>query len=126
MSHNGEINTLRGNSNWMAAREGVVQSELFGDSIDSLFPVVEPETSDSGAFDNVLEFLLMTGCVAGLGDDPGGLAEARADGARKARVLRVPLGEDGTVDGPASIAFTDGVTSVRCSTATACARAGIT
>ena len=60
MSHNGEINTLRGNVNWMKAREGVAQSELFGDSLQDAFPVVEPDVSDSGAFDNVLEFLLMT------------------------------------------------------------------
>ena len=61
MSHNGEINTLRGNINWMSAREGVVKSDLFDESIERLFPVVEPDVSDSGAFDNVLEFLLMTG-----------------------------------------------------------------
>ena len=61
MSHNGEINTLRGNVNWMKAREGVAQSELFGDSLQNIFPVVESDVSDSGAFDNVLEFLLMTG-----------------------------------------------------------------
>ncbi|HEY5622531.1 MAG TPA: glutamate synthase central domain-containing protein, partial [Gammaproteobacteria bacterium] len=61
MSHNGEINTLRGNVNWMTAREGVAETELFGDSLANVFPVVEPDVSDSGAFDNVLEFLLMTG-----------------------------------------------------------------
>ncbi|MBH98577.1 MAG: glutamate synthase large subunit, partial [Rhodospirillaceae bacterium] len=61
MSHNGEINTLRGNVNWMTAREGVFQSKLFGESIKGLFPVVEPDCSDSGVFDNALEFLLMTG-----------------------------------------------------------------
>ena len=61
MSHNGEINTLRGNVNWMTAREGVAQSDLFGESIEGLFPVVEPDCSDSGVFDNALEFLLMTG-----------------------------------------------------------------
>ncbi len=61
MSHNGEINTLRGNVNWMTARQGVVQSDLFGESIEGLFPVVEPDCSDSGVFDNALEFLLMTG-----------------------------------------------------------------
>ena len=59
--HNGEINTLRGNSNWMHAREGVVKSDLYGDDLDSIFPVVEPDCSDSGNFDNVLEFLIMTG-----------------------------------------------------------------
>jgi glutamate synthase (NADPH) large chain len=61
MSHNGEINTLRGNANWMRARRGNASSPLFGDQISKLFPVVEPHCSDSGTFDNVLEFLLMTG-----------------------------------------------------------------
>jgi glutamate synthase (NADPH/NADH) large chain len=61
MSHNGEINTLRGNMNWMSAREGMAESVLFGDSLQALFPVIESDVSDSGAFDNVLEFLLMTG-----------------------------------------------------------------
>ena len=61
MSHNGEINTLRGNANWMHAREGMAKSELFGDELQKLFPVVEPMCSDSGTFDNVLEFLLMNG-----------------------------------------------------------------
>jgi len=61
MSHNGEINTLRGNKNLMTARQGVVESDLFGRDIKKLFPIVEPEFSDSGTFDNVLEFLLMSG-----------------------------------------------------------------
>jgi glutamate synthase (NADPH/NADH) large chain len=61
MSHNGEINTLRGNENWMRARQGVVKGEFFGESMQNLFPVVEPDCSDSGVFDNVLEFLLMNG-----------------------------------------------------------------
>ena len=61
MSHNGEINTLRGNVNWMRARQGTAQSEFYGEEITKLFPVVEPECSDSGTFDNVLEFLLMNG-----------------------------------------------------------------
>ena len=61
MCHNGEINTLLGNCNWMNAREGVLHSELFGDELEKLFPIIEPNCSDSGNFDNVLEFLLMTG-----------------------------------------------------------------
>ncbi len=61
MSHNGEINTLRGNKNMMTARQGVVSSELFGDDLSKLFPIVEPDFSDSGTFDNVLEFLLLSG-----------------------------------------------------------------
>ncbi len=61
MSHNGEINTLRGNINWMAAREGMLESELFGDSLKKLLPVTDLSTSDSGVFDNVLELLLLGG-----------------------------------------------------------------
>ena len=61
MSHNGEINTMRGNINWMRAREGVMQSDLFGDDLQKVFPVMEPDCSDSGNFDNALEFLLMGG-----------------------------------------------------------------
>ena len=61
MSHNGEINTLRGNNNKMAAREGTLSSELFGDDLQKTFPVIEPDQSDSGNFDNALELLLMTG-----------------------------------------------------------------
>lgn len=62
MSHNGEINTLQGNINWMSAREGMLQSDLFSQAeLQDIFPVVETEVSDSGAFDNVLELLLMSG-----------------------------------------------------------------
>ncbi|MDC0237659.1 glutamate synthase large subunit [Gammaproteobacteria bacterium] len=61
MSHNGEINTLLGNKNWMNAREGTLQSDLFGSDLEKLFPIVEPDCSDSGTFDNVLEFLRLTG-----------------------------------------------------------------
>ncbi len=61
MSHNGEINTLLGNVNSMNARQGNASSALFGDKLQQLFPICEPECSDSGNFDNVLEFLLMGG-----------------------------------------------------------------
>ena len=61
MAHNGEINTLRGNVNWMTAREGVIQTEQFGDDLHKLFPIIEADCSDSGNFDNALEFLLMSG-----------------------------------------------------------------
>ena len=59
LAHNGEINTLRGNKNWMRAREGVLKSEIFGDELEKLFPIVEDGGSDSAAFDNVLELLVM-------------------------------------------------------------------
>ena len=61
MSHNGEINTLLGNVNSMNARQGKLQSKLFGEDLQKLFPIVEADCSDSGTFDNVLEFLLMSG-----------------------------------------------------------------
>lgn len=61
MAHNGEINTLLGNKNWMNARQGQAKSELFGNKLNDLYPIVEPDCSDSGTFDNVLEFLLLTG-----------------------------------------------------------------
>jgi len=61
MSHNGEINTIKGNINWMRAREGLLASSLYGDSITKLFPIIEANCSDSGNFDNVLEFLSLSG-----------------------------------------------------------------
>jgi len=111
MSHNGEINTLRGNSNWMRAREGSAESELFGDDLKKLFPVVEPHCSDSGTFDNVLEFLLMNGRT---------LQEAIMMMVPEAWQKHETMPEDKRAfyeyfsclmepwDGPASIAFTDG------------------
>ncbi len=111
MSHNGEINTLRGNSNWMRAREGSARSDLFGDDLQKLFPVVEPHCSDSGTFDNVLEFLLMSGRT---------LQEAIMMMVPEAWQKHESMPEDKRAfyeyfsclmepwDGPASIAFTDG------------------
>ena len=61
MCHNGEINTVRGNVNWMQTREGTIHSDRFGDDLHKLFPIVDPGRSDSGIFDNVLEFLMMSG-----------------------------------------------------------------
>ena len=61
MSHNGEINTLRGNNNWLRARQGVMRSDVWGDDISKLFPIPEPHCSDSGNFDNALEMLFHSG-----------------------------------------------------------------
>lgn len=63
-AHNGEINTLRGNKNWMRAKEGVMSSKLFGDDLDKLFPIIEEGGSDSAAFDNVLELLVLNGVLS--------------------------------------------------------------
>ena len=61
IAHNGEINTLRGNVNWMRARESQLASELFGDDLARILPVVRPGGSDSSTFDNVLELLVLAG-----------------------------------------------------------------
>ena len=61
VAHNGEINTARGNANWMRAREALCESDLFGDDLKKLFPIVIEGGSDSATFDNVMEFLHMAG-----------------------------------------------------------------
>src|SRR5476649_1786519 len=61
VAHNGEINTLRGNVNWMRARESQLASELFGDDLPKVLPVVRPSGSDTAVFDNVLELLTLAG-----------------------------------------------------------------
>ena len=61
VAHNGEINTLRGNVNWMHARQGTMASELFGDDLKKLFPIIVEGASDSAQFDNCLEFLTLNG-----------------------------------------------------------------
>ncbi len=61
VAHNGEINTVKGNRLWMQAREGLMKSEVFGEDLKKLLPVIEPGKSDSASFDNVLEFLHLTG-----------------------------------------------------------------
>ena len=59
--HNGEINTLRGNINWMNARESALESEYFGDEIKHLKPIIPTNQSDTASFDNVLELILQSG-----------------------------------------------------------------
>ena len=111
MSHNGEINTLRGNMNWMQARQGLVESEYFGEEVSKLFPVAEPDCSDSGTFDNVLEFLLMNGrtlqeSVMMMIPEAWQNHESMSDDKRAFYEYHSCLMEPW--DGPASIAFTDG------------------
>lgn len=111
MSHNGEINTMRGNKNWVKAREGVAESDLFGDDLNKIFPVVEPECSDSGSFDNVLEFLLMTGrtlqeAVMMMVPEAWQNHETMPEQKRAFYEFNSTMMEPW--DGPASIVFTDG------------------
>ncbi len=111
MSHNGEINTLLGNKNSMNAREGVARSALFGDDLHKLFPVVEKDCSDSGTFDNVLEFMLMNGrtlqeAVMMMIPEAWQQHPNMAPDKRAFYEFHSCLMEPW--DGPASIAFTDG------------------
>ena len=61
VAHNGEINTVKGNFNWMRAREGVMKSSLLGDDLQKLFPLIYEGQSDTACFDNALELLVMSG-----------------------------------------------------------------
>ena len=111
MSHNGEINTRQGNINWMHAREGVVKSELFGAELDKIFPIVEADCSDSGNFDNVLEFMLMNGrtlqeAIMLMIPEAWQNDEEMSDAKRAFYEYNSTMMEPW--DGPASIAFTDG------------------
>ncbi|MGD2033994.1 MAG: glutamate synthase large subunit [Bacteroidales bacterium] len=61
LAHNGEINTVKGNRLWMSARESILKTQLFGEDLKKLFPIIEPDMSDSASLDNALEFLVLTG-----------------------------------------------------------------
>ncbi len=111
MSHNGEINTLRGNVNYMTARQGVMASDLFGDDLRDLFPIIEPECSDSGNYDNAMEYLLMTGrklpnVVMMMVPEAWEKHETMSPDKRAFYEYHSCIQEPW--DGPASIAFTDG------------------
>ena len=110
-AHNGEINTLRGNINWMRAREALCRSDLFGDDLGKLFPIVREGQSDTATFDNVLEFLVLTGrplahAVLMMIPEPWSNHEAMSPERRAFYQYHAALMEPW--DGPASIAFTDG------------------
>jgi len=111
MSHNGEINTLRGNVNWMVAREGKVETDVFGDKLGSIFPVIDDDVSDSGGFDAVLEFLLLSGrslqeavmmMIPEAWQADTNMEQAKKDFYEFHSALMEPW------DGPASIVFSDG------------------
>ncbi|MGH8455354.1 MAG: glutamate synthase-related protein [Stenotrophobium sp.] len=111
IAHNGEINTVKGNFNWMRAREGVMESDVLGDDLKKLFPLIYEGQSDTACFDNALELLVMAGYP---------IAQAMMmmvpeawenhtlmDGNRRAfyeyhAAMMEPW------DGPAALAFTDG------------------
>ena len=83
VAHNGEINTLRGNVNWMAARQASIDSELFGADISKLWPISYEGQSDTACFDNALRISRSGRLLAQPRDDdadPGGLGRQSADG----------------------------------------------
>ncbi len=111
IAHNGEINTLRGNINWMYARQSLFESELFGDDINKIRPVINPDGSDSLIFDNALELLTLAGrslphAVMMMIPEPWTGHESMSDEKKAFYKYHSCLMEPW--DGPASIAFTDG------------------
>ncbi len=111
VAHNGEINTLTGNINWMRAREGLLQSSVFGDDLQKILPVIREGGSDTATFDNVLEFLHMTGrslphAILMMIPEPWQNHESMDEELRAFYEYHSSLMEPW--DGPASIAFTDG------------------
>ena len=109
--HNGEINTVRGNINWMTARESSMSSSLFGDDISKLFPINLPGQSDTACIDNAYELLLQTGrplhhvmmmLIPEATGDKVEMAQEKRDFYEYHASMMEPW------DGPALIAFTDG------------------
>jgi glutamate synthase (ferredoxin) len=112
VAHNGEINTLRGNVNWMYTRQALFASEIFGDDLKKIVPVVRMDGSDSAIFDNVLEFLVLSGrslphAMMMMIPEPWQNHEMMSDEKKAFYEYHSSLMEPW--DGPASIAFTDGV-----------------
>src|SRR4051812_7209384 len=112
ISHNGEINTLRGNINWMHARQSMMRSKLFGKDLMKILTVTDSEGSDSAIFDNVLELLPLAGrelphAVMMMAPEPWSRDTTMSKERRAFYEFHACLMEPW--DGPASIAFTDGV-----------------
>lgn len=111
LAHNGEINTLRGNINWMRAKEGLLKSKLFGADLENIFPVVVPGGSDSATIDNVFELLVLGGrslaqamsmLIPSAWEHDDEMPPALKDFYLYHTCLMEPW------DGPAAMAFTDG------------------
>jgi glutamate synthase (ferredoxin) len=111
IAHNGEINTLRGNVNWMHARQAMFQSDLFGKDLPKLLPVINPDGSDSAMLDNCLELLVLAGrslphAMMMMIPEPWTNHATMSDEKKAFYEYHSCLMEPW--DGPASIAFTDG------------------
>ena len=111
IAHNGEINTLRGNINWMHARQSLFESDVFGADLKKILPVIRTDGSDSAMFDNCLEFLTLSGrslphAMMMMIPEPWSNHESMSDEKKAFYEYHACLMEPW--DGPASIAFTDG------------------
>jgi glutamate synthase (ferredoxin) len=111
IAHNCEINTVRGNANWMKAREALFQAEAFGDDMQKILPIINPNGSDSAMFDNTLELLVLAGrslphAMMMMIPEPWSGHQSMDDARRAFYQYHSCLMEPW--DGPASIAFTDG------------------
>jgi glutamate synthase (NADPH/NADH) large chain len=111
LAHNGEINTLRGNRNWMRAREALLESDLIPGDLERLFPICDREGSDSATFDEVLELLHLGGrslphavlmMIPEAWENHTSMDDQRRDFYRFHASLMEPW------DGPAAVIFTDG------------------
>ena len=111
MCHNGEINTLKGNINSMKARQGMSESKSFGPKLKELFPIAELDCTDSGSFDNILEFLILNGrslqesimmMIPEAWQSDINMSKEKKDFYEYSSSQMEPW------DGPASIVFTDG------------------
>jgi len=112
LAHNGEINTLRGNINWMKAREGNLKSRLLGKDLKEVFPIIVPGGSDSATIDNVFELLVLAGrplyhammmLIPSAWEQDNLMEEGLKDFYKFGACFMEPW------DGPAAIAFTDGI-----------------
>ena len=117
LAHNGEINTLKGNINWMHARETMLASEKYGADLAKICPVCIPDASDSATFDNALELLVLTGrslpqAMSMLIPEPWQNHETMPDDLKAYYEYQSCLIEPW--DGPASMAFTDGTVIGAC------------
>ena len=111
IGHNGEINTIRGNRQWMESRESVLKSDVLGTNMQDLYPIVQPGMSDSASLDNVLEFLVMSGkslphALAMLVPESFNDKNPISDGLKAFYEYHSMLMEPW--DGPATLLFSDG------------------
>ncbi|MGI9018130.1 MAG: glutamate synthase large subunit [Euzebya sp.] len=111
IAHNGEINTVRGNRNWMRSREGRFESKAFGESLERAFPIMTPDASDTASFDEALELLHLAGrslphavlmMIPEAWENQPAMPDWKRDFYRYHASMMEPW------DGPASITFSDG------------------